>query len=31
MDEDELFLIAVALGGAMIGCTLAALVMIFFY
>jgi hypothetical protein len=31
MDEDELFLIVVALGGAMIGCTLAALVMIFFY
>jgi hypothetical protein len=31
MDEDELFLVAVALGGAMIGCTLAAIMMIFFY
>ena len=31
MDENELLAIAAALGGAIIGCTLAAIVMIFFY
>jgi len=31
MDENELLAIAAALGGAMVGCALAAIVMIFFY
>lgn len=28
MDEEEIFMVAVALGGALIGCVLAAVVML---
>jgi hypothetical protein len=31
MDENELFVIAAALGGAILGCVLAAVLMIFFF
>jgi hypothetical protein len=31
MDENELFVIAAAIGGAILGCVLAAVLMIFFF
>jgi hypothetical protein len=31
MDDNELFVIAAALGGAILGCVLGALLMIFFF
>ncbi len=31
MDENELFAVAAAIGGAILGCVLAAVLMIFFF